>query len=129
MSELETMNKIPDFGDKDLVQIGNKQLKINRDVDFMLLCDLALEAEQLERTRRENNRQAPLEDTARQFRWTLKVFKTCLIDFDENILRDSHLKPLAVNRIAAQVYWACQYGVSFLEMVSVTSSQQADKKD
>lgn len=110
-----------DLANKDSVPIGSKVFQINRDLAWSDLYDMALEADQLDRERK-NPTSTPLEHTSRQYKWTLNVFKTCLIDFDESVIRTEKLKREYINTVAAQIFWACQYNLSFLEMASVSSS-------
>lgn len=116
---------------KDEVTIGSTKFVINRKLKWSVLSKLTADYAEIERYQmsKKKDPMKTMEFAAKIDTWALNVLKDCLVDFDEKALDDDNATVKEINSIAASVFWAARNGISFLDLVSLTSSSMVPQKD
>lgn len=102
--------------DRDIVTIGEKKFKINRQIDWLTMEKITEEASIIEDFRAKPEGTLMLEMARRSDKWVIDVLETFLIGFKKEDLKG--VSKEIVNDKAASVFWAVRSNLSFLAVES-----------
>lgn len=113
--------------DRDIVQIGENKLKLNRNVDWPTMEKLTEEAAIIEDFRKNPKGDLMLEMARRSDKWVRNVLESFLVDFKLEYLKG--IPKEIINDKSASVFWAVRSNLSFLAVESPDMLTTAQPKD